>query len=243
MHSGPACQDGPLGIVSVDVARARAVSQLCDRVVDLHGPLELGMRHRTIPIGMAAGAIGPEGRELPGNNLGVRRVAARAVDRGPMIHEGRRGVSVGHWCPDRGPVTCLARQRCGEVLGRLAFSHRAVVAADARCGETGVIDPRSRKSHGALVARLTRGIRDDVVRRLSDRHRAVVTAGAVRNDSRVVHPRSGKRHRASVAVLTGCVGGDVICRLAEHSNAIVAGRAAAGDACVARFCIGRGRIW
>ena len=203
MHSGPACQDGPLRIVGVDVARACAVSEFCDRVVDLHGPLELGMRHWTILVGVTGGAIGPEGRELPGNDLGVRRVAAGAVDRGPMIHKGRRGVPVGHRCPDLGPVTCLARQRCGEVCGRFAFSHCAIVAAGARRSETGMIDLRARENHGALVTSLARSIRDDMVRRLPDRRRAVVTAGAIRDDPGVIHSSRSERCRALVAVLAG----------------------------------------
>jgi len=243
MHAGAACQDGPLRVVGVDVARTRAISKFRDCVVDLHGPLELDVRHRAILVGMATGAIRAVGGELPGDDLGVRRVTAGAVERCPVIHEGGRGVPVDHRGPGRGPVTCLARQRCGEVCGRFAFSHRAVVAAGTRRRETGVIDPRARKSHGALVTSLARSIRDDMVRRLPDRRRSVVTACAIRNDSGVVHAGSGERCRAFVAVLAGRIGDDVIGRLAERRDAVVARRAAAGDASVARLCIGCGRIW
>jgi len=88
MHTDATCQDRPLRVVGVDVARARAVSKFGDRVVDLHGVFELRMRHRTILVGMATGAIRAIGRELPGHDLGVRRVAAGAAHRGPVIHKG-----------------------------------------------------------------------------------------------------------------------------------------------------------
>ena len=86
MHTGTAGQDGPLRVVGVDVARTRAVSKFRDRVIDLHGPLELDVRHRTILVGVATGAIRPEGGEFPRDDLGVRGVAACAVEPWPMIH-------------------------------------------------------------------------------------------------------------------------------------------------------------
>ena len=75
-------------VVGIDVAGARAVPKFSDRVVDLHGPLELDVRHRTILVGVATGAIGPEGGEFPWDGLSIRGVAARAVEPWPMIHVG-----------------------------------------------------------------------------------------------------------------------------------------------------------
>src|SRR5580692_11626325 len=83
VHAGAPRQDGSLRVVGVDVAGTRAVAQFHDRVVDLHRPIEFRMRHRTILVGVAAGAVRPESGEFPGDDLGVRYVAAGAADCGP----------------------------------------------------------------------------------------------------------------------------------------------------------------
>jgi len=236
-------QDGFLRVVAVDVAGTRAVTKFRGRVVDLNGPLELRMRHRTILIDVATGAIRAERGEFPGDDLGIRRMAAGAVGPWPVIHVGWGRVPVNHRCPGHGPMTCFAWQGRDEMPGRLAFSHCAVVAAGTGRGDTGVIDPCARKGHGALVTGLARSIRDDVIRGLAGCGPAVMTAGAIRDDSRVVHTGAGERHRALVAGLARRIGDDVICRLAERGDAVVTGRAAGGYARMARFCIGRGRIW
>jgi len=71
MHAGAARQDGPLRVVGIDVARPGAISELCDRVVELHGPLELRMRHRAILSGVATGTVRAIGREFPRHDLSV----------------------------------------------------------------------------------------------------------------------------------------------------------------------------
>lgn len=229
MHAGAPRQDRSLRVVGVDVAGASAVPQFHDRVVNLHGPPELQMRHRTILIGMAAGAIRPESGEFPGDGLGIRCVAAGAAHRRPVIHKRRRCVPIDHRCPHHGPMTRIARQGRNKMPGRLAWSHDAVVAADARRGDAGVIEPSARKGHGALVTSLARSIRNDVVRRLPERGSAVMTARAIRDDSGVIHTGSRERHRALVAVLAGRVGDDVAWRLAERGDAVVAAGAIRGD--------------
>ena len=117
------------------------------------------------------------------------------------------------------------------------------MATCARRDETAVIDPGTRKGHGALVTGLTWGIGDDVARWLPGCEPAVMTAGAVREDSGVVHTSAGERHRAPVAVLARSVGSDVVWRLAERGNAVMAGRASARDARVTRLRIGCKFIW
>jgi len=241
MHAGAAGRDGSLRVVSEDVARARTISQLRNRVGELHRPLELRMRHRTILIGVAARAIRPEGRELPGHHCGIGRVAAGAAEPRPVIHIGWRRVPVYHRGPGRSSMTHLARQDSEEMPGCLALGRCTVVAAHTRRGEAAVIDPRTRKGHRTLVTRLARRICDEVFRRFPGCGRAVMTAGAVRDESRVVHSGSGERGGAFVAVLASGIGGDVTWRLAGRGNAIVTGRAAADDAGV-RFCAGCQRI-
>ena len=101
--------DGSLRVVGVGVAGARAVAQLRNRVVDLHGPLELDVRHWAVFVDVASGAVGPERGEFPGGGLAVRDMAAVATNSGAVIHVGRRCVPVCHRRPERGPVTGVAR--------------------------------------------------------------------------------------------------------------------------------------
>ena len=101
--------DGSLRVVGVSVAGARAVAQLRNRVVDLHGPLEFDVRHRAIFVDVASGAVGPERWEFPGGGLAVRHMAAAATDPDAVIHVGRRCVPVCHRRPERSPVTGVAR--------------------------------------------------------------------------------------------------------------------------------------
>jgi len=101
--------DGSLRVVGIGVAGARAVTQFRDRVVDLHGPLELDVRHRAIFVDVASGAVGPERWEFPRGGLAVRGMAAVATGPEAMIHVGWRCVPVCHRRPKRGPVTGVAR--------------------------------------------------------------------------------------------------------------------------------------
>ena len=168
------------------------------------------MRHRAIFVDVAPGAIGPERGEFPGDGLGIRDVTAVAADPGPMIHISWGRVPVCHRCPERGPMTRLARQRREEMPGRPAFGHGAVVATDTRRSQAGMIDPGTRKSHRALVASLARRIRDDVSCRLPGGDHAAMTSDAIRHESRVVHAGSSERCRTLVASLAGRTGDDVI---------------------------------
>jgi hypothetical protein len=43
VHAEAPRQNGPLRVVGKNVAGAGAVSQLCDRVIDRHGPHEFGV--------------------------------------------------------------------------------------------------------------------------------------------------------------------------------------------------------
>jgi hypothetical protein len=88
MHAGAARQNGFLRVIGEDVAGARAISKLSNCVIGLHGPFELRMRHWTVLIGVAAGAIRPEGGEFPWDGLGIRGVAASAIERPPVIYVG-----------------------------------------------------------------------------------------------------------------------------------------------------------
>src|SRR5262249_11249743 len=114
-------------------------------VVDLHGPHELDVRHRAIFVDMTSGAVGPEPWEFPGGGLAARDMAAVATKSGAVIHVGRRCVPICHRCPERSPMTAVARQGREEMTGRSALRCGAVVATDARPGQARVIDPGAHK--------------------------------------------------------------------------------------------------
>ena len=160
------------------MAGAGAIPQFRDLVVDFRGPLELGMRHRTILIDVATGTIRAEGGKFPADGLGIRHMTAGAAQSRPVIHIGRRRVPVADRCPGRGPMTGLARQGREEMPGRLAFTRRAIVAAGTCCQGAGVIEAGASKGHCALVTGLARCIRADVICRLPGYGPAIVTAGA-----------------------------------------------------------------
>lgn len=179
--------------VSVDVASARTVAQVHDRVVDVHGPRELQMRHRTVFVGMAAGAIRPIGREFPGYDLRVRKVAAVTAERRPVIHKGWRDVPVARQRPRHAPMARFTGQRRREMLRRLARSHHTIVAAGAWRRDTAMIEPRASEGHGALVTSLAGRAGDDMILRLTERGDTVVAGCAATGDSSVTEFSASRR--------------------------------------------------
>jgi hypothetical protein len=241
MHAERTRQNGSLRVVGIGMAGAGAVAELRRRVVDAHGPRELGMRHRAIFIDVAASAGAPERGEFPDDSLCVRGVAADAIHSRPVIHKGRGRMPVDDRCPSLGSMALIARRSRENMPGRLAFGGRAVVAAGARRGHAGVIDPGTREAHRTSVTRLTWGIRHEVVCWLSGRRAAGMAAAAIRSDSRMVHASSSEVHRALVAALARRRGDDMVRPLSGGPDAVVAPHAAVDDARMAHLLVVHGR--
>ncbi len=98
-----------------------------------------------------------------------------------------------------------------------------------------MINSGARKGHGALMARLARGIRRDMFGRFSDRYCAAVAFDTIGDESGVVQAGAGERCGALMARLAGGVSGDVVWPLAGRCDAVVAGRATADEARMVRL--------
>lgn len=194
------------------------------------------MRHRAEFVEVTSCARLPERGEFPGDSLGAPDMTAVAAQSRAVIHVSGRRVPICHRCPEIGPMTRIAGNCREEMARRLAFSGDAIVAAHARPVDARVIDPSARKGHGTLMARLTRGIGQDVFCRLTGSDRAAMTSGAIRNEPRVVHAGPSERYRTLVASLARGIGDDVVRQLASRGNAVVTACTAAHEPGVVRFC-------
>lgn len=190
---------------------------------------------------MASGAIWFERREFPRDRLGICDVTAVATDGRAVIRIKWRHVPIRHRRPERSPVAGVAGQCCQEMPKRPAFGGRAVVAADARSAQAGVIDARARKGHCALVASLAGRIRDDVPCRLAGGDRTAMAPRTIRNEPRVVHAGSGERYRTLMARLARRIGDDMVWPLPGRRSAVVAGGATSDQAGVVRLWVEQAR--
>lgn len=84
---------------------------------------------RPVVTGVAARAVGAEGRKLPGNSLSIGFVARRTLQIAPVILwlVGQSGVTIICWCPPICGMAYVALQCRAEMIGVLTRGDRAVV--------------------------------------------------------------------------------------------------------------------
>ena len=172
-------------------------------------------------IGVAVAALNTHYRHMRRRCHACRRAAvvtARAVD------VGRRMGECSAQPRGRALVARLARRSCGDVVGGLAQRGRAVVAARARPGYSGMIhDGGTAITHCALMAISAWRGGDDVVGRLANCDRAVVTAGTRSGRLGVIDEPHLPPRRCQVAALAEIGGLGMRLRLTGGSRTVVAG--------------------
>ena len=131
MFAVPALLDGCHRTVGIHVAGTRAVAQFVLCVEDCAWLFPLLVRARLEIICMAGGAIRLEGREPPGNLLGICGVAIEAPDRRAMLGKTSPGMGEIDRRPVCGEVAFITFEIGHKVITVLTFSKSIIVAGRA----------------------------------------------------------------------------------------------------------------
>lgn len=128
MFAVPAFLDRRHRTVGVHVASTRAVTQLILCVKDCAWVFPLLVRALLEIICMAGGAIRLEGREPPGNLLGIPGMAIKTLDRRAMLSKTSPAMGEIDRRPSCGEVAFIAFEIGHKVVAVLALSKAIIVA-------------------------------------------------------------------------------------------------------------------